>query len=603
MLTGLKAQDRVVPLKNWATPLYWQPNQAERGAAAPQIVFSANQVSPNALTFVAITPCRLVDTRGSGVGFIGDSPFSGPSLTPGFTQTFLVQSATEADTSAPAPCGTIPSIAQAYSFNVTVVPHGGGAVDYISIWPDGGTQPRVSTLDDVQGQVVANAAIVPAGSPSGGVKVYNSGPATTDVIIDMNGFFTAPTDLLNNTAIGAGTLTDNTSGINNTATGSDALTSNQSGGDNTASGVNALKANMSGSFNTATGFNALENNVNGGNNTATGNSALLSNSGGNNNTATGEEALFKNIGGNDNTAVGGLALQANTAGSYNTATGYGALQNNTVSGNAAFGYQALGANVNGTGNTAVGTNALYVSVGSSNTAFGYAALGANVNGTANTAVGISALGSDLGSNNIAIGAGAGANVGLPGATAGTGNDNIYIGNAGGLSDNGVIAIGVQGTQGATYIAGIYGATSSSGVEVYVNSNGQLGTVLSSGRFKEDITDMGDSSSKLLQLRPVSFFYKPEYDDGTHLPQYGLIAEEVAKVYPEMVAYGNDGHILTVKYQLLAPMLLNEVQKQDRELRAQAEAIQLQQEQNRKLEDRLRALETLSGQPSNAGGIR
>src|SRR6202034_342260 len=112
-------------------------------------------------------------------------------------------------------------------------------------------------------------------------------------------------------------------------------------------------------------------------------------------------------------------------------------------------------------------------------------------------------------------------------------------------------IGTQGTQtGGTYVAGIYGATASSGVEVLVNSSGQLGTVLSSGRFKEQITDMGDTSSKLLDLRPVNFFYKPDYDDGSHLLQYGLIAEEVAKIYPEMVAYGHDGQVLTVKYQLL-----------------------------------------------------
>jgi hypothetical protein len=115
-------------------------------------------------------------------------------------------------------------------------------------------------------------------------------------------------------------------------------------------------------------------------------------------------------------------------------------------------------------------------------------------------------------------------------------------------------------------------------------------VLSSRRFKEQITDMGDSSSKLFELRPVNFFYKPRYDDGSHALQYGLIAEEVAKVYPEMVAYDKDGQILTVKYQMLAPMLVNELQKQ----------VQLQQEENRKLEDRLAALEALlAGRTSTA----
>ena len=112
--------------------------------------------------------------------------------------------------------------------------------------------------------------------------------------------------------------------------------------------------------------------------------------------------------------------------------------------------------------------------------------------------------------------------------------------------------------------------------------------------------MGDTSSKLFQLHPVNFFYKPTYDDGTHLRQYGLIAEEVAKVYPEMVAYDNDGQILTVKYQLLVPMLLNEMQKQNTQLQRQGQAIQLLQEQNGKLEDRLAALEALlSGQTTGS----
>jgi hypothetical protein len=144
--------------------------------------------------------------------------------------------------------------------------------------------------------------------------------------------------------------------------------------------------------------------------------------------------------------------------------------------------------------------------------------------------------------------------------------------------------------------------------VYVTSSGQLGTVPSSGRFKEDITDMGDSSSKLFQLRPVNFFYKPEYDDGSRLLQYGLIAEDVAKVYPEMVAYGNDGKVLTVKYQLLAPMLLNEVQKQHAEVQKlndeldrrsldtekQNQRAEQQDETILKLQERLAALEALLG---------
>jgi hypothetical protein len=117
-----------------------------------------------------------------------------------------------------------------------------------------------------------------------------------------------------------------------------------------------------------------------------------------------------------------------------------------------------------------------------------------------------------------------------------------------------------------------------GIPVYINSNGQLGTTTSSRRFKESIRDMGDSSSHLLELRPVTFLYKPQYDDGTHALQYGLIAEEVAKVYPEMVAYDKDGQPYTVKYQLLAPMLLNELQKQHTVVTAQQSELQTQLQQ-------------------------
>ena len=628
-------QDNAVPLKNWATPLYWQPSQAEREStskAVPQLVFSANAVSTDALTFVAITPCRLVDTRGTAAGFNGINPFSGPSIPAAGTLTIPVQSVLEASTNtAPAPCGVIPSIAQAYSFNLTVVPKvAGTAVDYVSLWPAGGVQPFVSTLDDPQGAIVSNAAIVPAGAPSGGISVYNDGPSTTDAVIDMNGYFAAPTDISGNTAIGLGTLAGNTSGAFNTATGASALSGNTTGDQNTATGFQALQNNSTGSSNTASGFYALQSNVNGGNNTASGNSALRYNTSGNFNTANGEQALLNNTTGSQNTADGGAALQSNTTGSNNTAggyqaltsnttgssntaTGYQALQDNTTGGtNTANGYQALQSNTTGVNNTAGGAAALQANTtGGANTASGYSALQANTTGSENTATGWGALfanttggfnialgwdalsANTTGANNIAIGVNAASNVAVGNS------NNIHIGSMGLAADSGAIRLGTAGTQTSAYIAGISGVSASGGVGVYVTSTGQLGTVPSSRRFKEQITDMGESSSKLLQLRPVNFFYKPQYDDGTHLLQYGLIAEEVAKVYPEMVAYDNDGQILTVKYQLLAPMLLNEVQKQNAQLQGQAEAIRLQQEQNRKLEDRLAALEALLSSQKSA----
>jgi hypothetical protein len=111
--------------------------------------------------------------------------------------------------------------------------------------------------------------------------------------------------------------------------------------------------------------------------------------------------------------------------------------------------------------------------------------------------------------------------------------------------------------------------------------------------------MGDSSSKLFQLRPVNFFYKPQYDDGSHLLQYGLIAEEVVNLYPEMVGYDKDGQPNSVKYQMLAPMLLNEVQKQNAQIQNQQEENRKLEEQNRKLEDRLAAVEALLSRQQKA----
>jgi hypothetical protein len=173
-LAAQEARD-VIPLKNWSTPLYWHANQTERDAAiqaSPRLAFPQNAVSTDALTCVAVTPCRLVDTRGSVAGFNGMDPFAGPSIPARGTLTISVQSPTEASANTtPVPCGVVPSIAQAYSFNVTALPH--GEVDWLTVWPAGSAQPIVSTLNDLQGVIIANAPIVPAGTLSGGISVYN----------------------------------------------------------------------------------------------------------------------------------------------------------------------------------------------------------------------------------------------------------------------------------------------------------------------------------------------------------------------------------------------------------------------------------------------
>jgi hypothetical protein len=283
VLTAQKIQNYPVPLKNWAAPLYWQPNQVERETAvraAPQLQLSPNAVSTDALTFVAITPCRLVDTRGPLAGFNGIAPFLGPSIPASGTITIPVQSVTEASANTtPAPCGVIPSIAQAYSFNLTVVPRAGGAVDYVSLWPAGLAQPFVSTLNDPQGAVVANAVIVPAGTPTGGISVYNDGPSIADVVIDMNGYFAAPTDLNDNTAIGFGALANNSTGSYNTAAGLYALASNIGGEANTAVGFGALGSNTSGDANTAIGYKSGIYVTTGGNNIHVGSQGVDGDSG------------------------------------------------------------------------------------------------------------------------------------------------------------------------------------------------------------------------------------------------------------------------------------------------------------------------------------
>jgi trimeric autotransporter adhesin len=234
--------------------------------------------------------------------------------------------------------------------------------------------------------------------------------------------------------------------------------------------------------------------------------------------------------------------------------------------NTASGVDALVANTTGSDNTAAGFFALgFNTTGGSNTANGEFALLANTTGSNNTADGISALsGNTSGSSNIAVGVSAGANLT-------TGNNNIDIGNAGVAAEANTIRIGTSGTQTAIFIAAIRGVPITGAQPVWVNASGQLGVRASSVRFKEEIKPMDRSSEAILSLHPVSFRYKKELDPKG-VPQFGLVAEEVAKVNPDLVLADEQGKPLSVRYEEINAMLLNEFLKEHKKVEAQQATI-------------------------------
>jgi hypothetical protein len=379
-----------------------------------------------------------------------------------------------------------------------------------------------------------------------------------------------------NTAEGDNALFSLTTGGSNTATGDGALYSNTTGSDNTANGFDAL-FNNNADNNTASGAAALFSNTTGGSNTANGVSALQNNTTASANTAIGYDALFHNTTGADNTASGSGALFSNNTGGNNTANGVNALFNNTIgAGNTADGDETLFSNQTGIRNTATGQFALYHNTASNNTADGLGSLFSNTSGAGNVASGYNALvNNTTGNNNIAVGATAGMNLTI-------GSNNIEIGNAGVAGEAAKIRIGTVGTQRATFIAGIRGAIVASGVGVIVGSNGQLGTVVSSERFKDEIKPMDKASEAILALQPVIFRYKHELD-SEGIPQFGLVAEQVEKVNPALVARDAEGKVFTVRYEAVNAMLLNEFLKEHRAVQelksivAKQEAIIAQQQ--------------------------
>ena len=350
----------------------------------------------------------------------------------------------------------------------------------------------------------------------------------------------------------------------NTVQGDDALISLTTGTDNTAIGFNALQFNTFGTANTATGSLALHSNTRGMNNTATGSGALVSNTTGNHNTANGSGALSANATGGNNTASGFAALAGNLRGSANTAIGFQALGFNiTGNNNAGNGFEALLSNTLGSNNTATGGRALYNNtIANNNTADGFEALFHNTLGAKNTAIGQHALfANQTGVSNIALGANAGGNLII-------GSNNIDIGSAGVNSESNTIRIGMAQTR--TFIKGISGVVVA-GAQVVVNAEGQLGVAASSARFKTEIKPMDKASEAILSLKPVTFHYKHDLDpDG--IPQFGLVAEEVEKVNPALVARDADGKVYTVRYEAVNAMLLNEFLKQHRQVQEQEATI-------------------------------
>jgi hypothetical protein len=293
--------------------------------------------------------------------------------------------------------------------------------------------------------------------------------------------------------------------------------------------------------NTALGDDALITVTSGISNTAVGNAALKTNRGGDGNTATGRLALSSNTNGKSNTATGMAALRDNTTGNRNTATGRDSLLNNTIGNeNTATGLNALGDNSTGDFNSAIGSGALFHNTaGNRNTAIGLLALQNNTTGNFNVALGDNAGGGVI-----------------------TANDVICIG-------RGVNGVNVSGT---CFIGNIRGVTTqnANALPVVIDGAGQLGTVASSERFKKDIAIMGQASEGILALRPVTFHYKT---DGENTPQFGLIAEEVAKVNPALVLPDKEGKPYTVRYDAVNAMLLNEFLKARRQIDAQQKQIE------------------------------
>jgi hypothetical protein len=408
-------------------------------------------------------------------------------------------------------CG-IPAEAQAVSFNFSAV--NVTAAGFFVAYPAGGAFPPVATMTYNQNTPnLSNAAVVPLGT--GGAITVVAAVTTIDLVIDVNGYYRPGVVTALNGLSGAVTLDSNFLSI---STDGQSVFLDSGPGGVLPPGTQGQTLRHNGSTWQA--------------------SSLLTNDG------------FDNIGVNSAALLftPAVRIRANISGSH-----YSFLNNVGGSNNTFLGQDAGFADccVQGNNNTGIGGLALNsINVGSAdNTALGY-----------NTMPNLSS-----GSGNIAIGT----NI-APSLT--TGSNNLYIGNPGSGNESGQIRIGRNDlhTQG-TVIASIYGFGSSGGIPVIVNAGGRLGTTTSSARFKEDVRDIGRESDGLMSLRPVAFKYKRNHDPSG-LRQYGLIAEEVAQIYPELVVYDEQGRPQAIRSQLFDGLFLSEIQKQHRKLEMQETTI-------------------------------
>jgi hypothetical protein len=521
-LAGLvKAQE----ISNWSAPPFWSPaeNAVSKHGLSSQGAEGATGLPTSPVPFVGIAPCRIVDTRGNGFTGAYGPPALGGNAT---ARVFNVPAG---------PCPGIPADAAAFSINIAaILPAADG---FLTAFPTGGAQPNASTLNYLGDEVVANATVIGAGT-SGSISVFVN--VTTHVIIDINGYYAGSVVTTLNGLSGNVTLT---AGSNVTITPSgQGLSISTTGGPGglLPAGATSQTLRHNGSSWVA-------------------NSALTSN--GTNVALTGILSLP-------------FPVQVNSSGAKFLHTlGPEDSQGNTFLGISAGGFSLPGNNNTGVGyfalflagpesanNVAVGQSALLNATGSANVGLGNRALPRLTAGNSNVALGSGALENlTAASGNISIGTNSGLNIS-------TGSNNIYIGNAGFNNESGQIRIGNAAFQNGAVIVGIANSVVA-GTNVVVNAGGRLGVAASSRRFKEAIRDVADESSGLMRLRPVTFKYKPEIDPEGR-GQYGLIAEEVAEIYPVLVVQDDDGRPFTVRYDFVNSLLLNEFQRQHRSIEAQ-----------------------------------